>query len=337
MTNYVNSMETGVADETTATSAGTSAGSAGTAWTVSTSGGTMKYDTAQWHRGSLSVRMDCIDTQYSRAEASITPSNSAAVMPYLRCAAYPGTVSTDELTIMQINPASGSPAAFLNLKHDGHLRLYNNVTASRWTSTGVVPLNAWWRPHLGVVVGGTTATGTIRAALFAGAQLESATPSEEFTPTTPNTENTGTAQVVKVRAGKVGSGLAWSAWLDDLQWSDSSELYLPAVTGSIPTVVFTVVDAKIIDQSGSTGSPTPTATMTQISGPTTGVVITGPDGAGKFTVALTAGLASSIVVRLTETNTAGAPFQDITITPPSAPATNTVTDFCTWNGSTLVR
>lgn len=336
MTVSRNNMETGAADETTATSGITANGSpsAGTAWTVSVGGsptvGTMKYDTAQFHSGSLSVRMNCVAGGFSRAEVALAGSSQCAISGYLRTAAYPSA----DLTIGAMQTAAAGSSALLQLSATGKLKLLNGGAGGRWTSVASVPLNAWWRCHLGIGVGVDITHGTLKAALWSGSDLELATPTEESTLTA--TENAGVNPITAMRLGKVGSGLAWDAWLDDLAWDDASALYIASPSGTAPTISFTIADARIIDASGITGTPTPTATLTQISG-TAVTSISGPDAAGKFVVVLPAGLATSVVLRLTATNTAGAPHTDITITPPAAPATNTVTDFCTWNGSALVR
>jgi hypothetical protein len=330
MTNFINTAETGLANNVDITTANSGSGSAGTAFTVTKgAGGTFKMDTAIKHRGAASYKMVCaVDGDSARADLILgAASNSAAVEGYFYLTAYPSA----ETSLLNLRSAAGS-VAFININSTGQVRLFNQAGVAAGITTNSVPLNAWFRCHLGGSIGGSATTGSLRTVFYSGANLETTTidTNSQVFPTA-GTVTMGTSQITQMRAGKTGSGTIWTVNMDDLQWSDTSNALIGPVTGSPPHVGYTRQSVVEIDASSTSG--TGTLTLVQQSGPT--VSISGPV-ANVFRVILPNPMATAAVVRLTSTDGATSDFQDITITPTGGSTTVLARDFLVHNGTAYV-
>ena len=329
MTDFINTAESGLADETDVTTANSSAGSAGDGFTVPfLAGGTFKLDTAAARRGTLGYRMSGADGQAARGDAAIGPVAQASVSMFCRVAAYPPV----EQTILSIR-TSVRQAAFVNLTATGLIRLYDNAGAAIWISSNPVPLNAWFRPYVAAAKGTTITNGTVRGGVFYGAQLETSTPTESGPSATPTARDAGTADFTQVRFGKIGSvnTLAFTG-VDDIQWADArSDFIPPPSTGAAPVNSYTLTMVAKINATATSGSPTG-QTLTRTSGPT--VTITEPTD-GEFEVALPNPLATPVVLSLVSTNGTGSDTDPITINPTGGSTTNIIRDDLYWNGTTL--
>jgi hypothetical protein len=143
MTNFINTAETGLANNVDITTANSGSGSAGTAFTVTKgAGGTFKMDTAIKHRGAASYKMVCaVDGDSARADLILgAASNAAAVEGYFYLTAYPSA----ETSLLNLRSAAGS-VAFININSTGQV-LIGPVTGSPphvgYTRQSVVEIDA---------------------------------------------------------------------------------------------------------------------------------------------------------------------------------------------------
>jgi hypothetical protein len=346
MTYGINTFEAGVADETNVDNTNITTGlTAGFTMVRTLAGtGTMKFDTASTHRGTLAVRCDGPATG-DVARIDITMAGTqGCVEPYIRLSAYPTVDATNnpngEQVLLSFRNSSGV-AGSLNITSAGRCRLYDAGGQALWLSTSAIPLNQWVRYSLGAATGTATAVpynGVLRFAYFAGADLETTSATETAGPTysfsqTSTAANTGTANFSVIRVGKLQSGGAWSGvMIDDLQIENANANLIGGVTaGALPVLSYTLSDRVIVDASASSGSPT--LALTYQSGPV--VTITGPVS-GVFTVIRPTGMTTPAVVRLSGTNGAGSATPvNITIPATGGTVTNIIRDAVYWTGSAL--
>lgn len=328
MTLFTNTAETAQANGAAVTTASTSAGTAGTGFTVfKTNTGTFTLDTGVKHRGSSSYKMVCADGDASRGEIT-TNTTTFAIEPYFYISSYP----LAETTISSIR--NTGQASFVNINSAGKLRLYDNAGTALALTTGSVPLNAWWRLGHAVGVGTTISNGTLRMAYYSGANLETTTPNEAAF-TYAGNANAGTANLTLVRFGKVGSGTALTLNMDDIQWNDAiSTLIGPVASGTPPLISYTRQRVTEINASGTSGTGV-TQTLTQTSGPP--VTISGPDVGSVFRVILPTTLTTAAVLSLTAVDSSGQTGsnspQTITIQPDGTTTSVIEKDFLVYTGT----
>jgi len=279
MADFLNNLETGLADGTDATAANSTDGGAGFAYTpVKAGGGTVKHSTVLPLRGLRSLAMTATTAgDVARIELTGLISSATVVLDIaFRTPANPSA----EVRLVEI---LGSVYHLrVGLTATGLINVYDASGAAIWTSTTSVNTGSdGWR--LGIrCVAATATTGTLELSYYGS--KTGTTPTETMPAVTGG--NFGIDAHTAIRIGKITSSAAWATfWTDDYQISDSRTalfgapagpfsvgITAPTATGSGEAFAPAIYEEVVISGGGpaaGTGEAYPavvTATMNQEGG-----------------------------------------------------------------------
>lgn len=239
MTVLLHNSAEGGTDGAAATTANSGGGS-GDALTISASGSTCTYSSAQAAHGTLSYCLAAaagVAAFFQWAPAG-EASASWAGEPYFY---YTGTPPTNNQVIAQVRNATSGMAG-IQLGTNGKLSAVNAAATPvhNWANA----LSAgWYRLALRATKGTSTSDGTIEAAYYA---LDSATPVEAAF--SSSAQNTGTADAAVLRFGRVASvASAYTTYWDDLAgWTGGTGFMGPYGTNAVPVVTPTAATVTVI-------------------------------------------------------------------------------------------
>lgn len=187
---------------------------------------TITFSTARAAHGSLSYFIQPTAGNSSLVQWASYATQSAAARMYIYLTAFPSDVTE----FMQINTSEASfdYIGRLALNSTGKLIVYD-ASGAIWTSTASLSLNSWQRLELYGAIGGSSTTGTLQAAFYAG---DSTTAIDSFS---TSSANTSTAQAIgMLRFGKVtATSYATSFYMDDLAGQSAASGFIGPYSGAL--------------------------------------------------------------------------------------------------------
>lgn len=245
------------------------------------------------------LRIDLPDTAYWMIGRTDTASAKRWTTFYLRWGATP----TSNLVLVKGYSAGVTLSECVRLTTGGALAI-RDTTTTRWTST---PLTAGELVRVAVLL--DPANDQCRLKIYSGANVHSATASQDSGLQTLNLASATTVDQFRWGCVSGAAGISWVEY-DDIRTDNTSE-WLPATVNG--DVVYdatgnyiansTAIASWTVDTAGSTGTMTLTqtgGTTATVTGPTSGVfTITNPAGTDTLTFDLKADADTDETVQLT--------------------------------------
>lgn len=269
------------------------------------------------HRGTHCYKFTG-NAQASRADNVGYSSTSFVAEPHFLVESYPN----EEQRLIELL-ASVFVARITIMPTTGKIRLYDAGNVLKWTSTGSVPLNAWWRVTLIGTPGTTTTNGTLRAYLWTDPESNTTT---DFFVGNAN-QNAGTLPITTYRRGKVTTAGTYSVHVDDDRWDDATSAVIgPEVAvNAIPTATISCDKTSIEPGepfvltfgSSDTDGTIASGTVTQTAGPAvalSGATPLSTNGATRTGVGPATLDGSPLTFSFTVTDNAGAVSPAVTTT-----------------------
>lgn len=223
-----NSFESGQPSGTAISNAN-SGGGAGRA--IDTTAGTVTYDTAHVHGGTLAMKVDMAAGTTSQVRW-LDVADQAGTVGYIRFYLYLTALPSQNLSVAYITDHGNLFLIRVRIRPTGIIDLIDQGVQILGTTTNAVAIGQWVRVEVKVTCSATTGVGQIRIYN----SPESLTPTEDLT-TTVSPANTGSTKPGGWRFGGLTTTAASDVfWIDDVASSDVDWIGPTATSGllSVP-------------------------------------------------------------------------------------------------------